>query len=323
MTPPGTGQGVYVPRSAPCPHATAHRVLAATAEVESPEHQRRAIEEYFVAESPEGTVVYHSEKVASERVYGEKHDVWDVHSSEGRWWVITNPTNLYPHDDSQVTPSMDRALAIHIGLMARVMARQSKQAPVDEDERQVASQAWRKYEQAADALDNADEAEDFQAVGMRLREALIVFAQEVGTPEMVPDGEPEPQKANFKAWAALIARHVAPGGHNEQMRSYLRKVSDEAWDLVAWLTHATNATRFDGIIAMDVTGHLLNLYSIAKLRHERGVPDRCPTCGSYQLVVDFRGFEDDDVQRPIEVNLCEACSWEEPTRRSGGTSGAA
>lgn len=62
--------------------------------VDSPPRERRDVIEYFLSQSPEGTVVRHAEKVASERIYGFKHDVWDVDSSDGRWWVITNPTNL-------------------------------------------------------------------------------------------------------------------------------------------------------------------------------------------------------------------------------------
>jgi hypothetical protein len=279
--------------------------------VESPEHQRRGIEEYFLTQSPEGTEIIASEKVASERVFSRKHDVWDVHAADGsRWWVITNPTNLYPHNDNEVTPSMDRALAIHIGILVRLAHRDSKEAPVEEEEREVAPRSWRKYEQAAEALDKADEAEDFQTVGMRLREALLAFVQEAGTTEMVPSGETPPQRGNFKAWAALIAAHIAPGGHHERIRGYLRRLADETWELVNWLTHATNAYRYDGIIAIEATSYLLSAYSTAFLRHTRGVPDRCPDCGSYQLTVDYRGFDEEE-RELLEFNLCEACGWEE------------
>src|SRR4030088_1993406 len=63
--------------------------------VESPERERRQVVDYFLSQSPEGTTVEHAEKIAIERVYGIAHEVWEVHASDGRWWVITNPTNLY------------------------------------------------------------------------------------------------------------------------------------------------------------------------------------------------------------------------------------
>jgi hypothetical protein len=91
--------------------------------VDSPAHQQRNIIEYFLSQSPEGTVVQRAEKVASERVYGTRHDVWDVDASDGRWWVITNPTNLYPQEVAP-TPSMDHAFALHIGVLARLAARE-------------------------------------------------------------------------------------------------------------------------------------------------------------------------------------------------------
>ena len=155
--------------------------------MDSPAHQRRSIIEYYLLESPEGTEVYDAEKVASERIYGQKHDVWDVHASDGRWWVITNPTNLYPQETVQ-TQSMDHALSLHIGVNARIFARQALQAPVDgEPIREKVAKSMRRFEQAARALNEAQEAEDFQAVGMRLRECLIAYAQETSGDVTIPD----------------------------------------------------------------------------------------------------------------------------------------
>src|SRR3546814_19481881 len=39
--------------------------------------------------------VQHAEKIKTERVMGTDYSVWDVHTNLNRWWVITNPTNLY------------------------------------------------------------------------------------------------------------------------------------------------------------------------------------------------------------------------------------
>jgi hypothetical protein len=272
--------------------------------MESPAHQRREIIEYFLLESPEGTVVHHAEKVASERIYGFKHDVWDVDSSDGRWWVITNPTNLYPQE-TVPTPSMDHALALHIGVTARTIARQQLQAPVDGPPRELASKAWRKFEQAGDALNKADEAEDFQAVGMRLRECLIAFVQETAAEATVPEGAETPKRSDFKGWVELLAQTAAPGSHGAQMRSYLRLMARETWDLVAWLTHAANATRADADTALDATGHLLTAFSLALVRQKHGEPVRCPACGSYQVAEHY------DSEADATFILCDACGWRE------------
>jgi len=272
--------------------------------VKSPEHQRQAIIDYFLTQSPEGAEVHHAEKVASERIYGIKHDVWDVDSTDGRWWVITNPTNLYPQE-MVPTPSMDHAFALHIGVTARILARQHLEAPVDGPVREFVSKAWRKFEQTAEALEVADEAEDFQAVGMRLRECLITFAQDTSEYATVPEGSEPPQKSNFKGWAELLAQAAAPGPHGKQMTSYLRTMARETWDLVAWLTHATNATRSDADTALDAVSHLMQVLSLALIRQERGEPTRCPMCGSYQVTMDYRN---DDEMTPFL--RCEACGSE-------------
>jgi len=53
----------------------------------------------------------------SEFVFGREYKVWDVHATDGRWWVVTNPTNLYSQEH---IPSLDFVLSLHVGLMARV-----------------------------------------------------------------------------------------------------------------------------------------------------------------------------------------------------------
>jgi hypothetical protein len=103
-----------------------------------------------------GETVIHLEKVKTEFVFSRRYDVWDVHMERGRWWVITSPTNLYPQE---LFPSIDYTLSLHIGVTARVLARQHTDAsPVEES--RVAG-AFRRWEQAHDALARADEAEEF------------------------------------------------------------------------------------------------------------------------------------------------------------------
>ena len=83
--------------------------------METPEHERREIEEYLRSQSGPDFEIEHVEKLTSEYVLGHQYDVWDAHTNEGRWWVITNPTNLY---SQELIKSMDIALSFHIGLMA-------------------------------------------------------------------------------------------------------------------------------------------------------------------------------------------------------------
>jgi hypothetical protein len=116
------------------------------------EREEQEIIDYFEWQSNKGTeeheriTVLHLEKMKSEVVFGRKYVVWDVHASDGRWWVITNPTNLYSQAEF---PSLDYLLSFHIGLMARIAARDSRTSGNPNKHR--FAPAWRRWEQAASA----------------------------------------------------------------------------------------------------------------------------------------------------------------------------
>lgn len=272
----------------------------------SGEHEERRIREYIEMEA-EGEIVQRLEKIASERIGSSKHDVWDVQTDQTRWWVITEPTNLYSHNDF---PSMDQALTFHVGLSMRVMNR--REPNVSDEQRDRLATTWRRWTQAAEAIDRADEAEEFQAVGMRCRECLLALARDIAASEMVPEGELPPKQSDFIHWSELIANHIAAGSSNSRIRSYLKATAKETWELVAWLTHATNASRIDGEFAVQAINNVLTGFSLALVRFERGAPDRCPSCGSYRLTSDFR--PELNIEPPY-VTLCESCGWEDLPRQ--------
>jgi hypothetical protein len=68
------------------------------------------VTEYMRSQAPELTVQL-VQKVYSENVLHVRHDVWDVHTDVDRWWVITEPMNLYAQDQF---PNMDLALTFHM-----------------------------------------------------------------------------------------------------------------------------------------------------------------------------------------------------------------
>lgn len=271
-------------------------------------HEERAVREFVELEA-RGEKVTHLEKVKTERILGRKLDAWDVRTDKDRYWVITNPTNLY---SQALFPSLDYTISFHIGLMERVWARQAPPVP-DEQRRRLAA-VWRRWAQAAEAIDDADEAEEFQAVGMRCRECLLEFVRAVVKPEMLPHGEVAPESGNFIRWAELIAGAVAPGQSAEALRGYLKASAKTTWQLVSWLTHAANANRLDGQIALDATQNLLATFGAALVRYERGSVDRCPQCSSYRLSSDYR--PDLDASRPY-VTGCESCGWPEGPATEG------
>lgn len=271
--------------------------------MKSPEHEKRFVVEYLGGQASDETVE-HAEKIATERVFASEYFVWDVHTDKHRWWVVGPPTNLYSQQDFK---SMDGVLSFHIGLMARVMAKEALKAPSRPEPR--LEKTRRQWEQAAEAQVEADEAEEFQAVGVRCRETLVSFVHAMGTSALVPVGETPPKASDFIHWSETIAEAVAPGASAAHLRSYLKTLAKEAWEYVQWLTHAKNAARSDGAIAVEIVAHLLSLFEQAIERKERGGPERCPSCGSYRVV----GDEEYDLDEGTVVRrrLCEACDWNE------------
>ncbi|MGD9893760.1 MAG: hypothetical protein AB7R89_10090 [Dehalococcoidia bacterium] len=113
-----------------------------------------------------------------------------------------------------------------------------------------------------------------------------------------------PKRGDFIHWSELVARTIARGSSAEVVRGYLKAVAKEAWQYVNWLTHAQNATRQDGQLALDATMHVLVTFGTAYIRYERGVPDRCGSCASYRV---GRAYRPDLDEADPYVTMCNSC----------------
>ncbi|MGG7604138.1 hypothetical protein [Massilia sp. BKSP1R2A-1] len=272
------------------------------------EREEREIIDYFEwqvnkgIEGGEQVQVLHLERMKTEVVFGRKYVAWDIHASNGRWWVITNPTNLYSQFEF---PSLDYLFSFHVGLMARVAARDARTS-VSPNKHRFAP-AWRRWEQAAATIDSAAEAEDFQAVGMKCRECMLAFVRSAPDYIELPDNVAQPKRGDFTQWASLIADWAVPGPHLKDIRAHLKQVSNSAWQLANWLTHTSNALLIDAELTMDATRHVLDIFSTAVIRKESDRPERCPQCASYQLSSFY--VPELDVEPPY-VNVCQGCGWE-------------
>jgi len=274
--------------------------------IADPEHQKKSITEYVEWQLNKGSDseqrVTHLEKIKSEVVFGEEHTAWDVHTDEpGRWWIIISPTNLYSQKEF---PSLDHTLSFHIGVTARVAARQAKKAPDERKDRLRST--WRRWENAAEALDDGKESEDFQAIGMMCRETLLELVKSLQQEIPPPPEDRKPKAADFIAWSDLVISHFAAGQRNKHIRSYLKTSGKETWHLVNWLTHTSKASLYEAHLAHDATSNLLAVFSLVVVKGEGQGPDTCPKCKSYRVVSVFE--PDLDSAHPY-VNLCESCGW--------------
>jgi hypothetical protein len=244
--------------------------------------------------------VQHVELVKTEYIMGDSYEIWDVTTDKNRWWVITNPTNLYLQ---KYFPSLDYTLSFHVGLMMRVRSRPQGADSSDPD---PFDEVFRRQEQAKHRYERAIEAEDYLAVGMQLRECLIslvgVMRRRV---ELQADVE-RPQDANFTGWAGILMDHLCAGERNKELRQYMKATSEKTWQLVNWLTHDRNANKTASTIAIHgcdmVVGHYVQLL----MRDRTDRTETCPRCSSRNIRTHFDvAIEPDGAY----FDTCGACDW--------------
>ncbi len=166
-----------------------------------PEHRERYIRDYVDGQvRDDEDKVELVQQVGTRRILGHMYEMFDVQCQRSRWWAITDPTNLYMQSDF---PEVEQAFIFHLGL-GLFMAQRSRMDIEEEREEHVAG-SWRRYQQAIDAMDSATEAADYQAIGIRCREALLALVHEHADADWIGELPDPPQKANFKAWGNIFA----------------------------------------------------------------------------------------------------------------------
>ena len=257
---------------------------------------------YFEGQAPDLKVEF-IQKVYSENVLGHCHDVWDVHTDQDRWWVITNPSNLYSQEQF---PNMDLALTFHIGLCLRIP--RSEKQKLSELPLEPFAQCYRYLSEASEALGQAEEVLDYQSIGMRCREALLAFADAAQTVLPWTSTDPKPKQADLRAWADHICTVTMAGDSHKERRHLFKNQLESAWSFANWLTHAKGSKWHDAEAAIATTENAIGLCTSSVIRHMRGVPETCPACGSHRLSPE-RGFRSDLPDIEWERPTCTKCDW--------------
>lgn len=244
--------------------------------------------------------IQHVERIKREIVLGDPYEIWDVTTDKDRWWVITNLTNLY---SQKHFPSLDYTLSFHIGLMMRLRSRSGR---VDSDDPSPFDEVIRRVDQAEARHDAAIEIEDYQAVGMQLREGLISLVSAVRRRTEISQEPPHPKDADFVGWSDLLLNELCPGGKNKDLRKHVKNLAKETWQLVNWLTHARSADETASSIslhsAQTVVGHLIQLLE----RNRAGNTEQCPACASRNIRSHY------DIAIPPDGDYylsCGTCQW--------------
>lgn len=261
-----------------------------------------SITEYVEWQAPDLTVTF-CQKVYSESVLNHQHDVWDVHTTKDRWWVITNPTNLY----SQGTfPNMDLAVTFHIGLMLRVP--RSERPSIAEAGIEPFVKAFEAVSAAHDALGQAHKVPDYQTVGVRCREALLAFVAIAQISLPWEKEEIEAKKADFKAWVEHVCSVVLAGDSNKYRRQLFKTQADAAWTFVNWLTHSNSSNWHDAEAGVQTTEAAISLCTNAATLYLRQVPNECPKCNDHRLTP-LRAVNPNDPNEIWERPFCTQCEW--------------
>jgi hypothetical protein len=164
---------------------------------------------------------------------------------------------------------------------------------------------FRRQEQAKNRLDTSVEAEDYQAVGMQLRECLVSLVAALRRRVAIDPEDDRPQDANFIAWANLLADKLCGGGSNKELRHYLKSTAKETWQLVNWLTHHRSAGEEACSIAIHgcdtVVGHFIQILE----RNKSASKEECPLCKSRNIRSHFDPAIGEDGDYYATCGICE------------------
>jgi hypothetical protein len=263
----------------------------------------------YVLSQARDEMVQNVERVKTEYVMGVPYEIWDVTTDKDRWWVLTNPTNLY---SQRHFPSLDYTLSFHVGLMMRVRSRSERPG---EPEPTPFDEVFRRQGQASGLLERAVEAVDFQAVGMQLRECLISLVAVIRRRVELSDADEHPKDADVVGWNTLLLNRLCPGEKNEELRKYLKAVTEKAWPLVNWLTHHRNANKTAALIAADAVDAIVKHYVSLLTRERADRTDQCPRCASRNV----RTFFDIAIEPDgAYFEACGECGWDSYPGQDGG-----
>ena len=209
-------------------------------------------------------------------------------------------TNLY---SQEYFPSLDYTFSFHLGLMMRL---RSNAGGPNEFDPSPFDEVFRRIEQTNILLNCAIEAEDYQAIGMQLRECLISLTTLLQSHIEIPKETEKPQQANFTGWVGVVIDQLCSGKKNKEIRQYLKVMSTKLWQLVNWLTHERSANKTASSIAIDdcgmIAGHFIRLVHIGRVDSL----DTCPQCSSRNIRSHFDNLLKPDGEY---YETCGVCDW--------------
>jgi formate dehydrogenase maturation protein FdhE len=198
----------------------------------------------------------------------------------------------------------DRSRSFHVGVMMRIRSRSS--GPSSEEPSPF-EEVLRRQQQAQERHDRAVEAEDYQAVGMQLRECLLALIAVVRRRTEIETAATSLQDANFIEWSNVLMDNLCSGAHNQNLRQHLKHLAKETWQFVNWLTHAKNADKTASAIAIHSCDTVIAHFVQVLERQRTKALEQCPLCNSRNVRTHF----DPEIGEDGDYYLsCGVCDWD-------------
>lgn len=182
----------------------------------------------------------------------------------------------------------------------------SRSGRVDATDPSPFDEVLRRGEQASDKHDSAVEVEDYQAVGMLLRESLISLASALRRRTDIPTEMERPQDSNFTGWAEVLMNQLCGGSSNKELRQHLKNTAKETWQLVNWLTHTRSANKTASSIAIHTCQTIIGNFMQILEKSRTDKTEECPVCKSRDVRTHY------DISIPPDGDYyvsCGVCDW--------------
>lgn len=159
---------------------------------------------------------------------------------------------------------------------------------------------------ATTQLSRAQSVQEYQQVGIAVRDSWIEFAQSIFRPEFCPVGQHAPGPADAKKMIEYTLRSL------DHKSGHLVSLSKLAYDLANELQHDINATRQTALQCLY--GTVLDMLFILDLVVRSKVMARhpyyrCPHCGSIKLKTKVHWEVEYDGAWKCDKLICADCGW--------------
>lgn len=166
----------------------------------------------------------------------------------------------------------------------------------------------RKLRLASEQLSRATSIEEYQQIGILIRDAWIEFIQLLFSVELVPEGTKPPSPSDVSAMLEYVLKTWS------NVPKTLRQLVNKLYDLSMEIQHDRGTSDLSPKWAISITLTSMAMMLELDAQHQK-LADRlyykCPTCGSLDIKVN-KGTEYDHEGPVYEYENweCESCDWQ-------------